>query len=109
MGYYLCPSWQLYGSLQKLLILPSQVIVLTGHSSQLVAFDEMVIHGTLAQVQEQTAVLAFPESQFVDTLLQRLPEKPPNHPRIVNLNEAWELPESNITDLEAGANRCTVD
>ena len=98
----------LYGSLQKLLDLPAQTIILPGHTSQPVAFDGQAIRATLAQVQEETAVLALTETEFVDTLLQHLPETPPNHLRIVELNEAGELSEDNITDLEAGANRCAV-
>lgn len=98
----------LYSSLQKLLELPSQTIILPGHTSHPIAFDRQAISASLAQVQEETAVLALTETEFVDTLLQHLPETPPNHLRIVELNEAGELPEDNITDLEAGANRCAV-
>lgn len=98
----------LYGSLQKLLDLPSKTIILPGHTSQPVAFDGQAVSASLAQVQQETAVLALTETEFVDTLLQHLPETPPNHLRIVELNEAGELPESSITDLEAGANRCAV-
>ncbi|MBK8903538.1 MAG: MBL fold metallo-hydrolase [Anaerolineaceae bacterium] len=98
----------LYGSLQKLLDLPPETIILPGHTSEPVAFDGEPIATPLAQVQQETAVLALPEAKFVDTLLQKLPETPPNHHRIVELNEAGELPEGNVTDLEAGANRCAV-
>jgi hypothetical protein len=36
------------------------------------------------------------------------PPRPPNFARIVELNEAGELPNSDPADLEAGANRCAV-
>ncbi len=98
----------LHGSLQKLLGLPPQTIVLPGHTSRPVAFDEAPLAAPLAQVQQETAVLALPETDFVNTLLRNLPETPPNHHRIVALNEAGELPEDDVTDLEAGANRCAV-
>jgi glyoxylase-like metal-dependent hydrolase (beta-lactamase superfamily II) len=98
----------LYSSLQQLLTLPPQTLILPGHTDQPVPFDGQAIYAPLAQVQRDTAVLALSESDFVNTLLQRLPETPPNHGRIVAFNEAGEWPEGNVTDLEAGANRCAV-
>jgi glyoxylase-like metal-dependent hydrolase (beta-lactamase superfamily II) len=98
----------LYGSLQHLQTFAPQTTILPGHTSQPVAFDGQAICAPLSQVQRETAVLALPETEFVNTLLQHLPETPPNHHRIVALNEAGELPEDNVTDLEAGANRCAV-
>ena len=49
-----------------------------------------------------------PTDQRVETLLQRLPPTPPNYERIVTLNEAGLVPEGNVTELEAGANRCAI-
>jgi glyoxylase-like metal-dependent hydrolase (beta-lactamase superfamily II) len=98
----------LYSSLQHLQTLPLKTTILPGHTSQPVAFDGQAIRAPLSQVQRETAVLALPETEFVNTLLQHLPDTPPNHHRIVALNEAGELPEENVTDLEAGANRCAV-
>ncbi|MBP8003022.1 MAG: MBL fold metallo-hydrolase [Chloroflexi bacterium] len=98
----------LFSSLQQLLTLPPQTIILPGHTSHPVAFDRQAISASLAQVQRETAVLSLPETEFIDTLLQHLPGTPPNHLRIVALNEAGELPEGDVTDLEAGANRCAV-
>ena len=48
------------------------------------------------------------ESEFVDRVTSRLPPTPPNFVRIVDLNEAGEFPSGDVTDLEAGANRCAV-
>jgi hypothetical protein len=48
------------------------------------------------------------EDAFVETILARIPPTPPNHRRIVELNEAGLLPVGDPTDLEAGANRCAV-
>ncbi len=44
----------------------------------------------------------------VETLLRLLPPTPPNYERIVRLNEAGMVPEGDITELEAGANRCAI-
>jgi hypothetical protein len=48
------------------------------------------------------------EQTFVERVTSRLPATPPNFARIVELNEAGELPDGDLTDLEAGANRCAV-
>ena len=40
-------------------------------------------------------------------VLARIPPSPPNHSRIIELNERGELPD-NPSELEAGANRCAV-
>ena len=48
------------------------------------------------------------EDAFIDRVVSRLPETPPNFMRIVELNEAGEFPAVDPTELEAGANRCAV-
>lgn len=49
------------------------------------------------------------ESELVDRVTSKLlPPTPPNFVRIVELNEAGEFPGGDVTDLEAGANRCAV-
>jgi hypothetical protein len=48
------------------------------------------------------------EERFVETLLSRIPENPPNHLEIVRLNERGEIPAGDPTELEAGANRCAI-
>jgi hypothetical protein len=45
---------------------------------------------------------------FVETLVQRLPPTPPNYERITRLNEAGLVPDGDVTELEAGANRCAI-
>lgn len=98
----------LYASLQRLLRLPLDTLVLPGHTSAPVAFDGRPILATLAEVKAQAELLQMDETAFVTALLQRIPQTPPNHRRIVELNEAGTLPASDVTELEAGANRCAV-
>ena len=98
----------LWGSVRRLLDLPPETLVLPGHASQPVAFDRRPLVAPLAQVRQQTALLSLAEGDFVDALLQRIPATPPNHRRIVALNEAGDMPAGDVTDLEAGANRCAV-
>jgi len=97
----------LHASLQRLVALPPDTVVLPAHTSEPVAFDGQAISATLRVVQERTSLLRETEEVFVSQILTRLPPTPPNHHRIVALNEAGTLPDD-PTELEAGANRCAV-
>jgi len=77
------------------------------HTSEPVAFDSRPISATLRDVQKRTSFLRETKEMFVSQILTRLPPTPPNHHRIVALNEAGALPDD-PTELEAGANRCAV-
>jgi glyoxylase-like metal-dependent hydrolase (beta-lactamase superfamily II)/rhodanese-related sulfurtransferase len=98
----------LFGSLRRLLTLPPQTLVLPGHTSEPIPFDAAPIGATLAEVRQQAAILQLSEEDFIAALLTRLPPTPPNHQRIVALNESGFFPEENFIELEAGANRCAV-
>jgi len=97
----------LHASLQRLVALPAETVVLAAHTSAPVAFDGRPISATLRQVQERTSLLGETEETFVTQILTRLPPTPPNHHRIVALNETGALPDDPF-ELEAGANRCAV-
>jgi glyoxylase-like metal-dependent hydrolase (beta-lactamase superfamily II)/rhodanese-related sulfurtransferase len=97
----------LHASLQRLVALPPETVVLPAHTSEPVAFDGQPISATLREVQERTSLLRETEETFVSQILARIPPTPPNHHRIVALNEAGTLPDD-PTELEAGANRCAV-
>ena len=97
----------LYASLQRVVALPPETLVVPAHTSEPVAFDGQAISATLGEVQERTSLLRETEETFVSQILRRLPPTPPNHHRIVALNEAGTLPDD-PTELEAGANRCAV-
>jgi glyoxylase-like metal-dependent hydrolase (beta-lactamase superfamily II)/rhodanese-related sulfurtransferase len=101
-------SLQLYQSLHMLKTLPPEVLVLPGHASQPVPFDQQPIRARLAEIEAQVDLLHTPQDVFVETLLQRLPPTPPNYERIVALNEAGLFPAQEVTELEAGANRCAI-
>ncbi len=97
----------LHASLQRLVALPPETVVLPAHTGEPVAFDGRPISATLREVQKRTSLLRETEEAFVSRILTRLPPTPPNHHRIVALNEAGTLPDD-PTELEAGANRCAV-
>jgi len=97
----------LYASIQRLLALSGDVLILPAHTSSPVLFDRQPLAAPLAQIRAETALLHVPEETFVDTLLARIPPTPPNHARIIELNEAGASVD-NPTHLEAGANRCAI-
>lgn len=98
----------LYHSLHKLLALPSETLVFAGHTSEPVPFDGIPITTTLAEIDEQVSIIHATHETFVQMLLRRIPPTPPNYERIVRLNETGMVPESDVTELEAGANRCAI-
>jgi glyoxylase-like metal-dependent hydrolase (beta-lactamase superfamily II) len=97
----------LHASLRRLVALPPETVVLPAHTSEPVAFDGRPISAALREVRDRTPLLDETEEAFVSHVLARLPPTPPNHHRIVALNEAGTLPDD-PTQLEAGANRCAV-
>lgn len=98
----------LYASLARLMALPPETIILPGHTSEPAPFDGQPIAATLREVIGRVPMLGLEEDAFVEVILARIPPTPPNHARIVALNEAGAFPEGDPTDLEAGANRCAV-
>src|SRR2546421_4646792 len=101
-------SSSLYHSLHKLLALPSETLVLPGHTSQPVPFDGEPIGARLSEIDEHVGILHETRTTFVETLLRLLPPTPPNYERITRLNEAGLMPDHDVIELEAGANRCAI-
>jgi glyoxylase-like metal-dependent hydrolase (beta-lactamase superfamily II) len=98
----------LYYSLQTLMTLPPDTLVLPGHTSSPIPFDGVPIMTTLSDITEQIDMLHATRGDFVRILLSRIPATPPNYTQIVRLNEAGQLPEQPVIELEAGANRCAI-
>jgi glyoxylase-like metal-dependent hydrolase (beta-lactamase superfamily II)/rhodanese-related sulfurtransferase len=98
----------LYRSLLRLLDLPSETIVLPGHTDGPVSFDGEPISADLAQVRRNVALLHEDEEAFVKKVAGRASPTPTNHERIVGFNRSGETPEEDPTELEAGANRCVA-
>jgi glyoxylase-like metal-dependent hydrolase (beta-lactamase superfamily II)/rhodanese-related sulfurtransferase len=98
----------LYHSLHKILALPSDTLVLPGHTSTPVPFDGIPVAAKLAQIDEKVGIIHATREVFIEQILARLPPTPLNYERIVRLNEEGVLPEHDVTELEAGANRCAI-
>lgn len=101
---------QLYRSLQQLIALPDDLLVLPGHASHPIAFDGELVGARLAEVKDRTDSLHWTEERFVEEILDRVPPTPPNHESIIAHNESGEWPgDDELVGLEAGANRCAVE
>jgi glyoxylase-like metal-dependent hydrolase (beta-lactamase superfamily II) len=98
----------LFGSVGRLLDLPSQILVLPGHTSEPVPFDGEPISAPLSEVCEEVGPLLEDEDRFVQKVAGGLSPTPENYERIVELNRTGEQPDGDPTDLEAGANRCAA-
>jgi glyoxylase-like metal-dependent hydrolase (beta-lactamase superfamily II)/rhodanese-related sulfurtransferase len=98
----------LFHTLNRLLAIGPDVLVLPGHASEPIAFDAVPLFARLSDVAERLHEWLSSEEGFVERILKRIPPTPPNYTHIVELNEAGVLPEGDPTDLEAGANRCAV-
>ena len=97
----------LHVSVSRLLHLPQAAQVLPGHVSEPIPFDGRLLAATVGKIREMVALARLDSEAFVEAVVARIPPNPPNHTRIVELNERGELPED-PSELEAGANRCAV-
>ena len=98
----------LFASLSRLRALDPHLMVLPAHTSEPVAFDGRPVTAPMADVAEWLTGWLGSEADFVNRVTSNLPPTPSNFVRIVDLNEAGDLPIGDLTDLEAGANRCAV-
>ena len=99
---------ELYSSLQRLLALGPDTLVLPGHTSEPIAFDGEPLGASMSEVRKSVSVLREDEDVFVEIIAGRVAPTPSNFERIVELNRAGEAPEDDPTELEAGANRCAA-
>jgi glyoxylase-like metal-dependent hydrolase (beta-lactamase superfamily II) len=98
----------LFHSLQKIMALKDDIIVLPAHTSKPVEFDDNMIQASLAQIKKSVTILQLDEETFVTDLMQRIPPTPPNYLTIAEKNLEGDFKDVNPMDLEAGANRCAV-
>ncbi len=101
-------SKMLYQSLQKLLALDENIIVLPAHTSQPIDFDNIPVQTTISIIKKNVAMLQLKEEEFINTILQRIPPTPANYLSIVEKNIKGDFSDINPVDLEAGANRCAI-
>jgi glyoxylase-like metal-dependent hydrolase (beta-lactamase superfamily II)/rhodanese-related sulfurtransferase len=99
---------QLYRSLQRLGQLPDDTMILPGHASEPVSFNDEIVGAPLGQVTQQVEALQEPEERFVGRVTEDVPPTPPNHETVITANTTGDWPTGDIVDLEAGGNQCAV-
>jgi len=99
---------ELFRSLTYLRSLPPSTLVLPGHASEPIPFDQKPIASRMTDLDEWLSTWLVSEEAFIDRVVSRLPPTPPNFARIVELNELGNIPDQDVIELEAGANRCSV-
>ncbi|HEY8952477.1 MAG TPA: MBL fold metallo-hydrolase [Candidatus Dormibacteraeota bacterium] len=97
----------LHMSVSRLLQLPDSAHVLSGHVSEPTLFDGRLLGTTVGTIRDTVALARLESAAFVEAVLARIPPNPPNHSRIIELNERGEIPDD-PSELEAGANRCAI-
>jgi glyoxylase-like metal-dependent hydrolase (beta-lactamase superfamily II)/rhodanese-related sulfurtransferase len=97
----------LFDSLKTLMALPSETLVLPGHTSGAIPFDGQPLTARIQDARAWLTPWMVTEATFVERLLADLPPAPPNFAAIVALNETGDA-AADPTELEAGANRCAV-
>jgi hypothetical protein len=98
----------LFRSVGRLLDLTSEIVVLPGHTSEPVPFDGVPISAPVSDVRNTVGPLLEDEDNFVQRVAGDLSPTPANYERIAELNRAGEQLEGDLTELEAGANRCAA-
>jgi glyoxylase-like metal-dependent hydrolase (beta-lactamase superfamily II) len=99
---------QLYRSLQRLGQLPDDTMILPGHASEPVSFNDEIVGAPLGQVKQQVEALQEPEERFVGRVTEDVPPTPPNHETVITANTTGDWPTGDVVDLETGGNRCAV-
>jgi len=98
----------LYESLQELMKLDDNIIVLAAHTNMPVDFDNKTIRATISEIKKNVQILQLSKGDFVKTILDKLPPPPANHLTIVERNLSGNMADINPIELEAGANRCAI-
>ncbi len=101
-------SRQLYQSLQDLITLNPGILVMPGHTSKPVDFDQVPISSTLGSIVENTPMLHKSVDEFTAILIQRIPATPANYLVISERNTLGDFSGIDPVELEAGANRCAI-
>lgn len=99
---------RLHHSLQQILALGPDTVVLPGHTAGPVPFDQIPVAATVAAVREGNPLLAAGVDEFARAVVANLPPTPPNYTLIARMNESDETPGDDLATLEGGANRCAV-
>jgi len=100
----------LYASLRQRLLgrVPDEVAIYPAHHGKPIGFDGRPVRSTVGELRSGLDLLDRGEEEFVAQVLGSLSAKPPNHERIIAINEGRERLDVDPLDVEAGPNRCAA-
>jgi glyoxylase-like metal-dependent hydrolase (beta-lactamase superfamily II)/rhodanese-related sulfurtransferase len=98
----------LYHSLQRLLAFADDTIIMPGHTSSPVEFNNIPINAPISFIRQNVAMLRLSQDDFVKTIVERIPPTPPNFLSIIEANTTGKYEGINAVDMEAGSNRCAI-
>lgn len=99
----------LYESLHQIMKLDQGTIILPAHISKSIHINkDPMISATLGTLKKELLFLNMDKKTFIENILSKLPPAPPNFITIAEINKKGVLGEYNMSDLEAGANRCAI-
>ena len=98
----------LYDSLQVLLSLNKETLVMPAHNSAPIKIGQALISAPITEIENSIQSLALDKEQFIRSILSKLPESPPNYITIAAINKSGDSKDFIIADLEAGANHCAI-
>jgi len=98
----------LYKSLNLLVSLGSEILVLPAHTSNTISFNSHLIAETIGNVRTKVHITSLTESEFVEYTSTRIPPTPPNYETIALINKNGSYDGHTLADLEAGGNHCAI-
>lgn len=101
-------SIALFQSLQKIMSLDIELLVMPAHFSSSIQVGQKFITEKLQHLKEKIKALSYTERDFINNILENLPPTPPNYLTISEINKVGQYENYVLADLEAGANRCAI-
>lgn len=98
----------LYTSLQKIISLDKEILVMPAHTSKSIKIGQPIIADSIKSIKEKVASLNLSEQNFIDNITSNLPPTPPNYLTIAEINKTGSFEGFVLADLEAGTNRCAI-
>lgn len=98
----------LYYSIQKIMKLDEETLVMPAHSSTSISVGHPFITASLKSIINKLECLNYSEAEFVDSIALKLPPTPPNYLTIAEINQKGNHEGFILSELEAGANRCAI-
>ncbi|MEJ7647081.1 MAG: MBL fold metallo-hydrolase [Chryseolinea sp.] len=98
----------LYKSLNHLVSLDSDYLVLPAHTSGTVSFNNKLIADTISKVMSKVGLTNLSETDFIEYTATRIPPTPSKYQTIASINKNGSYENHVLADLEAGGNHCAI-